>query len=80
MYSYARQEAVPIPYLMSAIVRGLWTPEALALCRAHNLPIRPAFRSPLPESKAARRWRRALGRVRYRLARLQQGSRPVELD
>jgi hypothetical protein len=80
MYSYARQEAVPIPYLMSAVVRGLWTPEALALCRADNLAIRPAFRASLPASKAARRWLRAAGRVRYRLARLQQGDKPVELD
>jgi hypothetical protein len=80
IFSYARQELVPVPYLMSAILRGLWTPEALALCRAHGVRIQPPIRSELPAGKSARRWRRALGRVRYRWARLRQGSRPVDLD
>ncbi|MDQ6655157.1 MAG: hypothetical protein M3Y80_05015 [Verrucomicrobiota bacterium] len=80
IFSYTRNADAPIPYLMSGIVRGLWTPEALALCRAHRFHIRPKFRSTLALTKAGRRWGRALGRVRYPWARLLQGSRPVGLD
>ncbi len=77
--SYARDTPGPIPYLMSGIVRGLWTPEALALCRAHGVRIRPHFRPTLAHTKWARRWRRALGRVRLALALAAQRGRPVEL-
>ncbi len=80
LLSYVENEGVPVPYLMSGIVRGLWTPEALALCRAHDFAIRPMFRSTLALTKGGRRWRRALGRVRYPIARLLQGGRPVDLD
>jgi len=80
MFSYARQDAVPIPYLMSAIVRGLWTPQALALCRAHQFAIRPPFRSALRAGKGARRWARAVGRVRYQFARWRQANAPIDLD
>ncbi len=79
IYAYARTAEAPIQYLMSGIVRSLWTPEALALCRAHELTIRPHFRSDLVHGKWPRRWARALTRVRYRLARAAQGGRPVEL-
>ena len=34
--SYRSRENAPIHYLMSAISRGLWMPEAVALCRAHG--------------------------------------------
>jgi len=80
MFSYARQDAVPIRYLMSAIVRGLWTPEALGLCRAHHFEIRPHFRSALRAGKGARRWARAMGRARYQLARWQQANAPIALN
>lgn len=43
--SYNRRDNTPIPYLMSAISRGFWMPEALSLCQTHGieieLPIRP---------------------------------------
>ncbi|MGI8820264.1 MAG: hypothetical protein ACR2ID_05275 [Chthoniobacterales bacterium] len=80
MLSYTRNAGAPIPYLMSAIVRGLWTPEAHALCRAHHFRIRPAFRSILASTKSGRRRARALGRVRYVLARLCQSGRRIDLD
>jgi hypothetical protein len=80
MLSYARSDELPIRYLMSGIVRGLWTPEAVALCRAHDLAIRPAFRSLDRGTKAARRWRRAIDRVRFPVALALQRGRPVELD
>jgi hypothetical protein len=80
MFSYARNDLSPIRYLMSGIVRGLWTPEALALCRRDNVPIIPAFRSADATTKRERRWRRALDRVRYPFARALQGSRPIDLD
>jgi hypothetical protein len=78
--SYARSDALPIPYLMSAIVRGLWTPEAIALCQSHNLRLRPAFRSLDPGTKPRRRWRRAIDRVRFRIALALQRDRPVDVD
>lgn len=80
MYSYVRNDEVPVPYLMSGIVRGLWTPEALALCRAHGLPIKPAFRPALVPGNAARRWRRAWRRIGYAAARLRQRNTPIDLD
>lgn len=80
MYSYVRNDHTPVSYLMSGIVRGLWTPEALALCRAHGLPIIPAFRPALASTNSGRRWRRAWRRVAYLAARLRHGNRPVPLD
>src|SRR3954468_10990980 len=43
--SYLQGRAEPIPYLMSAIVRGLWTREALSLCQQAGVEIHPHFRS-----------------------------------
>ena len=80
MLSYARNDDIPIPYLMSGIVRGLWTQEAAALCRAHDLSIRPAFRSLDPGTKRGRRWRRAIDRVRFPIVLALQGDRPIDLD
>ncbi|HMJ07125.1 MAG TPA: hypothetical protein VK474_12770 [Chthoniobacterales bacterium] len=78
--SYATNVAAPISYLMSGIVRGLWTPEARALCRANDVSIRPRFRPNLATTKWSRRWRRAVGRVRLALALAAQRGRPVDLD
>ena len=80
MYSYARNDDAPIPYLMSGVVRGLWTPEAAALCAAHNFPLRPAFRSLDPGTKRRRRWRRAIDRVRFPIALARQRGKLVDLD
>ena len=78
--SYARKDNGPIPYLMSAISRGLWMPEALALCRQHHFVIQPAFRPAYAEPKWRRRWRRAVGRISYALAFARQRKRPIDLD
>jgi hypothetical protein len=80
MLACARNADSPVQYLMSAIVRGLWTPEALALCRAHGVKIEPHFRRELADGKMARRWNRTLTRAAYLVARRRQGDAPVELD
>lgn len=78
--SYTGQTPAPFSYLMSAIVRGLWTQEALALCRQYDVQIRPAFRSVDPGTPRARRWRRAVDTVRYSVAKALQARRAIELD
>lgn len=78
--SYTGRAAAPITYVMSAIVRGLWTDEAVALCAKHHLRIRPGFRSNDANTKRGRRWRRAIDAVRFTFARALQGSRPIDLD
>ena len=65
--SYSTRENASVSYLMSAIVRGLWTREALAMCQAHDLKIAPHFRGTYSASSPVRRLRRAL--TRRRLAR-----------
>jgi len=60
--SYGRRENTPIPYLMSAISRGYWMPEAIALCRAHNVTIDPCFRPVYSPSSWQRNLRRFLSR------------------
>jgi len=77
--SYLRRENTPIPYLMSAISRGLWLPEAIALCREHHVAIEPFFRPLSSPHSWQRRLRRAVGRARLKRAlRAQQGT-PIEL-
>jgi hypothetical protein len=78
--SYSHRRNRPIPYLMSAIVRGLWTPEALALCREARLKIRPRFRSRHSDVAWRRRLRRSIDRVRLAFALAKQGDRPIDLD
>jgi hypothetical protein len=78
--SYMGRDNVPIPYLMSAISRGLWTPEALALCQKEGVRISPRFRSLHSEIPWRRRWRRGLGRIRLPVALARQSSREIDLD
>jgi hypothetical protein len=78
--SYSQRRYRPIPYLMSAIVRGLWTREALALCREARLKIEPGFRSRHSEVAWRRRFRRSIDRVRLAFALARQGDRPIDLD
>jgi hypothetical protein len=80
LLTYVRNDNVPIPYLISAIVRGLWTPEALALCRAHNFQIKPAFRLADTTTLRARKFRRAIGRATFAPAYARQLLTPVDLD
>ena len=78
--SYSTRENVSLPYLMSAIVRGLWTPEALAMCEKNGFSIAPHFRGTYSEYSPIRRWRRAQTRRRleHELARLREGV--IDLD
>ena len=78
--SYFAREKVPIPYLMSAISRRLWTPEAIALCRQEGFRIQPHFRLEHAEASWRRRFHRALGRVNLSLALARQRNRDVDLD
>lgn len=64
MLTYARTEEAPIQYLASAIVRGLWTAEAIAMCEEARLKIEPWFRGTHSPNKFIRRLRRAQTRMR----------------
>lgn len=59
--SYRSRQNTPIPYLMSAISRGYWMPEAIALCRTHGVQIDPFVRPVYAPSRWQRSLRRALG-------------------
>ncbi len=76
--SYGTRENPAVPYLMSAIVRGLWTPEALRLCTEHGLAITPHFRGTYSERSLVRRIRRA--RTRSKLSREVAHARGRVLD
>ena len=78
--SYSAKGGGPMPCLMSAISRGLWMPEALELCRAHDFQIRPAFRPGYVATPGGRRFRRAIGRVSFALAFARQLMQPIDLD
>ena len=77
--SYRGRENTPIPYLMSAISRGLWMPEAIELCRAHGVAIEPFFRPVSTDQGWRRRLRRSLGRRRLERALRAQRSRVIDL-
>src|SRR3954464_583642 len=78
--SYRHRRNAPIPYLMSAIVRGLWTPQALRLCRESGFEIQPRFRSDHSEVAWRRRFRRGVDRIRLAVALAQQRKRILDLD
>lgn len=77
--SYTRRNNTPIPYLMSAISRGLWMPDAIALCHEHGIAIEPFFRPLFSPRPWQRRLRRAIGRARLRRALRAQLGKPIEL-
>ena len=78
--SYSQRRDVPIPYLMSAIVRGLWTPQAISLCQQAGVEIHPRFRSTHSDVPWRRRFRRGLDRIKLPLALARQGQRVIDLD
>ena len=78
--SYRGQTDVPIPYLMSAISRRLWTAEAIDLCRKAGVAITPRIRSELTHVPWRRRLRRGLDRARLAWALARQDGRPVDID
>lgn len=78
--SYGQRQNTPIPYLMSAIVRGLWTRDALALMRSEGVAIVPHFRSEYSRNSLLRALRRRMTRGRAARALAAQKERPVVLD
>jgi hypothetical protein len=78
--SYRRQDNVPIPYLMSAISRRLWTREAIDLCDKAGLTIEPRIRSELTGVAWRRRFRHGFDRLRLAVALAVQNGDPVDLD
>jgi hypothetical protein len=76
---YTSVANTPMRYLASAIVRSLWTPEALAMCDAHGVPIRPRVRGVLRPGKQMKKARRAFSRFALRLwVALRRGA-PIDL-
>jgi hypothetical protein len=78
--SYVHRRGLPIPYLMSAVVRGLWTPQALALCRESQFEIKPRFRSEHSDVAWRRRFRRGLDRIKRAFALARQRQQIIDLD
>ncbi len=78
--SYMGRDNVPIPYLMSAISRRLWTPQAISLCRSEHVRIHPRFRLEHSDVAWRRRLRRGLGRARLALALTRQRNHEIDLD
>lgn len=77
---YSQQQSLPVPYLMSAIVRGLWMPEAISMCEKEGVEISPRFRSTHSDVHWRRRFRRGVDRVKLRLALARQGREVIDLD
>jgi hypothetical protein len=78
--SYSRRENSPVPYLMSAITRGLWTAEAIAMCREHGVDISPQFRAQYSVNSVLRRFRRALTRRRLQRELSLRKNREIDID
>lgn len=78
--SYGRRDNAPIRYLMSAIVRSLWTRDALRMCRARGVAISPQFRRTYTETAWLRGIRRWLTRTDGRRALAQQRRTVLDLD
>jgi len=78
--SYLQRRDRPVPYLMSAIVRGLWTPEALSLCEESGVEIQPRFRSTLTGIPWRRRFRRGIDRLTRGVALARQQRHVINLD
>jgi hypothetical protein len=78
--SYMGQDNLPIPYLMSAISRRLWAPEAISLCQREGIKIRPQFRSEHSDVAWRRRFRRGVGRIRLALALARENRHVIDLD
>jgi hypothetical protein len=66
--SYNRRDNTPIPYLMSAISRGFWMPDALNLCRMHGIEIEPLIRPVYVTNSWTRGIKRRLSKGRFRRA------------
>ena len=78
--SYLQRRDRPIPYLMSAIVRGLWMPEAISMCHEAGVEIRPRFRSLHSDVAWRRRFRRGLDRLKLAFALARQSREAIDVD
>jgi hypothetical protein len=78
--SYGTSDGAPISYTMSAIVRGLWMPEALALCDEHGVETRPRLRGIFSDNRWQQRFRRALTRQRIKRALAKNPHAIIDLD
>ncbi|HEX4631561.1 MAG TPA: hypothetical protein VH188_11420 [Chthoniobacterales bacterium] len=78
--SYSQRRDRPIPYLMSAIVRGLWTREAMEMCREAAIEIQPRFRSVHSDVAWRRRFRRGWDRLKLAFAVAKQRRQILNLD
>jgi hypothetical protein len=78
--SYGRRDNSPIRYLMSAIVRSLWTTEALALCKQQGVRISPHFRGTYSSNSLIRGYRRWRTRDAGKRALAQQRQLTLQLD
>ncbi len=76
---YARGSESPMKYLASAIVRGLWVPEAIEMCRADGAPIRPRLRGIYRPGGKAKKLRRTLSRIALRSWITLRGRRAIDL-
>jgi hypothetical protein len=63
--SYDSRENTPIRYLVSAISRGFWMPDAIAFCRQNNVEIDPLVRPVYSRRSWQRNFRRVLARHRF---------------
>ena len=78
--SYSTRENASLSYLMSGIVRGLWTREALTMCKEHGFAIEPHFRGTYSEHSPLRRLRRAFTRRRLPRELAKVRDRVIDLD
>jgi hypothetical protein len=65
---------------MSAIVRGLWMPEAISMCHEAGIEIRPHFRSLHSDVAGRRRFRRGLDRLKLAFVLARQRREVIDID
>jgi hypothetical protein len=79
IFSYNRRDNTPIPYLMSAISRGFWMPDALRLCETHAISIEPLIRPVHSPNSWARGIKRRLSKSRFNRALLAAKKNGLDL-
>ncbi|MDQ6765156.1 MAG: hypothetical protein M3Z22_03525 [Verrucomicrobiota bacterium] len=77
--SYHQRAQQPLPYLMSAIVRGLWTHAALGFCQENEVAI-ASLRGTYTDNSLLRKIRRAQTRRRITRELIRLRGTPLDLD
>lgn len=77
--TYTDAGNLPLPYLASAIVRGLWTPTALRLCAENDIEITPRFRGVYSTNPKMCKLQRTVDRLRFPFVYWRQRRTPVQL-